>query len=110
MIGCFLLAISLLVALGSASRRDLTGAGTVGYLFGTLAGPFLLMLVGRAIWCRVQKASAPVFDWAWLVFGTGLIALLVGFGNAGRDAEEAAGAAVPAVRVEVPAPAARATN
>ncbi len=72
----------------------------MGYLFGSLLFPLVLMLGGRAIWCALQqKQAAPVLDRAWLVFGTGAIALVIALGNAGRDAEERESGDEAAVRV-----------
>lgn len=102
-IGCIALALSLLVAIGSASRRDLEGSESAGYIVGALLFPFLLMMGGRWIWKKIQKDQAgPVFDWAWLIFGAGLLALFFSLSNAGRDAQEEGegDANAPVIRVE----------
>lgn len=97
------LALALVVAIGSASRRDMEGSEATGYVIGALLFPFLLMLAGRWIWKRIQKDQAgPVVDWAWLIFGAGLLALFFSLGNAGRDAQEREeSSAVPAIRAEL---------
>ena len=83
-VGWVLIALAVLLDIGSAANRDLRAGEAVGYVIGSLLFPFVLILVGRAIWCALQpKQTAPVFDLAWLVFGTGVIALLIGLGNVG---------------------------
>lgn len=92
---------AFVAAIGSASREGLNTAETVGYLIGTIALPFALMIGGRAIYCSVVKNTAPVADLPWIVLGAGIIALLSAAGNAGKDVDDDGAVRNPAIRVEV---------
>ncbi len=84
-------------------NRDYPAGEAVGYVIGAPLIPFLLMLAGRAIVLRMQNSQAPVLDWPWIIFGTGIIALVLSFANSAQDAESDDGgdARLPAIRAEL---------
>lgn len=98
-VGGILIGLACLVALGAALNRDYPAGEAVGFVVGAPLIPFLLMLGGRAIVLRMQNSRAPVLDWPWIIFGTGIIALVLSFANSAQDAEDDGGgdARVPAV-------------
>ena len=97
--GALLVGAGVAVALGAALNRDYPAGEAVGFVVGAPLIPFLLMLGGRAIVLRMQNSRAPVLDWPWIIFGTGIIALVLSFANSAQDAEDDGGgdARVPAV-------------
>ncbi|MFN8149702.1 MAG: hypothetical protein U0R24_01060 [Solirubrobacterales bacterium] len=102
-VGGILIGLACFVALGAALNRDYPPGEAVGFVIGAPLFPFLLMLGGRAIWLRMQNSRAPVLDWPWIIFGTGIIALVLSFANSAQDAEDDGGgsASVTAVRAEL---------
>jgi hypothetical protein len=71
--GALLLAAAAAIAAIHYSYEET--ARTIGAAFGALLIGFVLALVGRYIWLRLQKADKPVFS-AGLVFAAGIVALV----------------------------------